>query len=196
LALCGATAHSAQPPRQDNSFEITPFIGYVAGGEFEDALDGSKRDLGADASWGVILNAVQEPGRHYELLYSQQGTQLQGAARMDMDVQYLQLGGSVSFSENTRVMPYFGLTVGAARFSPDEAGLDDETKFALSAAMGLRVPVNERIGVRFDARAFATLLGSDDDIFCASSQGATCRVRVKSDVFMQYAASLGVTIGF
>ena len=54
-----------------------------------------------------------------------------------------------------------------------------------------------RFGVRFDARAFATVLDSEGDLFCVSEGGAgTCSIRAKSDTFLQYAASLGVVIGF
>ena len=83
-----------------------------------------------------------------------------------------------------------------ARFSPDGAGLDDETKLAFTIGGGLRIPINDRFGVRLDLRAFGTVLDSDSDIFCVSSGGATCRIQVKSDFFLQYSANLGVTIGF
>jgi hypothetical protein len=116
---------------------------------------------------------------------------------MDLDVQYLQIGGTVSNPDAERVIPYFGLTVGAARFSPDAAGLSDETKLAFSIAGGLKVPITERIGLRFDARAFVSLLDTDGNIFCVSDNGVgACRIRTKSDTLLQYSAALGVTVGF
>lgn len=179
-----------------NAFEITPFAGYMAGGEFEDAIDGSGRDLDADLSWGIMLDAAADAWRNYELLYAQQSTQVGGVEKFDLKVRYLQIGGTVAWPDAQRVIPYFGLTVGAAQLSPDRAGMDDETNFAFSVAGGLRVPLTERLGLRFDARAFVTLLDSDGEIFCVSSEGATCRIRAKSDTFIQYAAFLGVVMGF
>jgi len=190
------TPRSSSNPETAPAFEVTPFIGQMAGGEFEDPLDGRDRDLDADTNWGIILNALASPGRHYELLYTRQSTELEGESRLDMDVHYLQIGGTVSYLDAQRVIPYFGLTVGAAQFEPGSAGMDDETKFAFSVATGVRVPINDRVGVRLDLRAFVTLLGGDEDIFCVSSGGASCRVRVKSDTLTQYAASLGVAIRF
>ena len=78
-----------------------------------------------------------------------------GVEPFDMDVEYLQFGGTVSYpdTEVTHVIPYFGMTVGAARFSPDGAGLDDETKFAFTIGGGVRIPINDRFGVRLDLRA-------------------------------------------
>ncbi|HEX2494278.1 MAG TPA: hypothetical protein VHK24_10920 [Steroidobacter sp.] len=194
--LLGSPVLAADNEPAHNAFEITPLVGYMFGGEFEDPLDGTDRDLDADAAFGVIFNIADDYWRHYEFLYTRQSTQLEGADNIDMDVQYLQLGGIVSNPEAKYAIPYFGLTVGAALFSPDQSGLDDETNFAFSAAGGVRVPITDHIGVRFDARAFVTLFDSSGDVFCVSSGGATCRIRVKSDAFLQYAASLGVIIGF
>jgi hypothetical protein len=191
-----APAHAQESPPQANAFEITPFGGFMGGGEFEDTADGSDRDVDEDSSFGVIFNAAVDDWRHYELIYSSQSTQVDGAAPLDLDIQYLQLGGIVSHPEARRVIPYFGLTVGAARLSPDESGLDDETKIAFSAGGGVRVPITDHFGVRLDLRAFVTLLDSDGEIFCVSSEGLTCNIRAKSDTFVQYSAALGITIGF
>jgi Outer membrane protein beta-barrel domain len=179
-----------------NAFEITPFVGYMFGGEFEDPVDSADRDLDGATNFGVIFDFAIESWRQYELLYSMQSTELDGVVPLDMDVQYLQIGGTVSYEEATRVIPYFGMTFGATHFSPDETGLDDETKLSFSVGGGMRVPITDHIGVRFDARAFITLLDTDGEIFCVSSAGATCRIQAKSDVFLQYAAMLGVIIGF
>ena len=198
-ALClSLPAQAADQPREYNDFEFTPFVGYMAGGEFEDPTDDSDRDLDADTDFGIIVDAAAEWWRHYEMLYLRQSTQVDGVEPFDMDVQYLQFGGTVSYpdTEAKHVIPYIAMTVGAARFSPDQAGLDDETKFALTLGGGLRFPITRNFGVRLDLRAFGTLLDSDGDIFCVSSAGATCRIRVKSDFFLQYSANLGVTVGF
>jgi hypothetical protein len=196
IALVAPTAQAAEPVDY-NTFEITPFGGYMFGGEFEDPADDSERDLESDTAFGVIFDVAADSWRHYEFLYASQSTQVEGATPIDMDVQYLQIGGIVSYEEARRVIPYFGLTFGGAHFSPDAPGLDDETKVSFSAAGGVRIPITDHIGVRFDARAFITLLDTDDgQIFCVSSEGATCVIRAKGDTFAQYAASLGVTIAF
>ena len=43
---------------------------------------------------------------------------MDGVKPFDMDVEYLQVGGTVSYPDAEHVIPYFGMTVGAARFSP------------------------------------------------------------------------------
>jgi hypothetical protein len=198
LLLCLASPARAQEARKYNDFEFTPFVGYMAGGEFEDPSDSSDRDLDAGTDFGLIVNAATDWWRHYEMLYARQSTEVDGVAPFDMDVEYLQFGGSVSYpdTEAKYVIPYFGMTIGAARFSPDQADLDDETKFALTMSTGLRIPITEHFGLRLDLRAFGTVLDSDSDIFCVSSAGVTCRIKAKGDFFLQYSANLGVTLGF
>lgn len=198
LLLCLASpARAADPAQQQtNDWEFTPFVGYMAGGEFEDPTDSSDRDLDEDTSFGLIVNAAADTWRHYELLFASQSTSVDGVTPIDMDVQYLQIGGTVNHPDATRVIPYFGLTVGAARFSPDAPGLDDETKLAATIAGGVRIPITDHFGVRLDVRAFLTVLDSESDLFCVSSAGLTCTIRAKSDTFLQYSANLGVTVGF
>jgi hypothetical protein len=195
--LAATSAQAAEPERHGNEFEITPFVGHMFGGKFEDPLDQSDRDVDADTNFGFIANATAgDSSRHYELIYSRQSTQVDGVTPLDLDVQYLHIGGIVSNPDATRVIPYFGLTVGATQFSPGGSGFSDETKLSFSVGTGVRVPITDHIGVRFDARAFITLLESSGEIFCVSSAGATCRISAQSDTFVQYAAALGLIIGF
>jgi hypothetical protein len=197
LLLLASPVRAADPQQQHvNDFEFTPFVGFMGGGEFEDPADNSDRDLDEDSNFGLIVNAAVDEWRHYELLYTTQSTIVDGTTPLDLDVQYLQIGGIVSHPDAERVVPFFGLTVGAARFSPDAAGFDDETKIAFSVAGGFRVPITDHIGVRLDLRAFVTLLDTDGDLFCVSDGGLTCNIRAKSDTFLQYSAALGITVGF
>lgn len=196
LCLASPARAADEPQVHTNDWEFTPFVGYMAGGEFEDPTDNSGRNLDEDTNFGFMVNAAVDSWRHYELLFSSQSTRVKGTTPFDMDVQYLQIGGTVSYPDATRVIPYFGMTVGAARFSPDAPGFDDETKLAFSVAGGFRVPITEHFGVRLDLRAFATVLDTSGDLFCVSDGGLTCNIRAKSDIFLQYSANLGVTVGF
>lgn len=201
MSLAGVALAAAATPAaaQDDYalFEITPFYGYMAGGEFEDPSTNTDRDLDENNNFGVIFNAAVDQWRHYELLYSTQSTEIDGTLPIDLDVQYLQIGGTIANPDAERVIPYFGITVGAARFSPDQSGLDDETKLAFTVGTGLKIPITPHIGVRLDARAFVALLDTDGNIFCVSDNGVgTCAIRTKSDTFLQYHAALGVTVAF
>lgn len=197
--LAAVAAGAAEQGRHVNDFEITPFIGYMSGGKFEDPTDNSDRDLEADTLFGVFADMVAGvPERHYELLYAQQSSTVKGGAPIDMDVQYLHIGGTVGYADTVAyVLPYFGVTFGAARFSPDADGLDDETKLSFSVGGGMKMPITDHIGLRLDARAFITLLDSDSELFCVSdAAGAGCAISARSGTFLQYAAGLGIVAAF
>jgi len=197
--LMATSTHAAQEPPHRNNFEITPFVGEMGGGKFQDATTTSDRDVEGDTDFGVIFNVNADSyERQYEFLYARQSTSVEGVAPLDMDIQYLQIGGIVNFTDTSRfVIPYFGLTVGGTRFEPDINGLDSATKLSFSAGGGLKIPVTDHIGIRLDARAFVTVMNGSADIFCASgSSGGACLIRSQSDTFVQYHIGLGVIAGF
>lgn len=199
-ALLAGAAHAADPGKGASStIEITPFIGAMGGGKFEDPTDSSNRNLDGGSNWGLFFDVnAGSPERQYEMFYTQQGTTVKGAEPFDMDVQYLHIGGIVNFTDAGPVVPYFGMTVGATRFSPDASGLDDETKLSFSAGGGFKYLFTDHFGIRLDARAYVTLLDTDSDIFCVSTPetGAGCRIRAASDTFLQYSGSLGFVAAF
>jgi hypothetical protein len=201
LAACLTLVTGSVQAKEDtdpNQFEITPFIGLMAGGSFEEPNTGDERDVDGDMNYGLFLNLMADvPERQYELLYTQQNTVVEGAVPIDLDVQYLQIGGTVAYPQSPHAIPYVGATVGAARFAPDQAGLDDETKASFSFGGGVRFPITKLIGIRFDVRAFVTLVEDDSDFFCVSAPPvASCTIKTKSDTFVQYTGSLGVSFGF
>lgn len=197
VAAALAPVHAAED-EPATLFEVTPFIGWMAGGGFEDPATNDDRDIEDDTSFGIFLNVMADvPERQYELLYAKQSSTVEGAAPIDLDVHYLQIGGTVAYPQSQYVIPYFGATVGAARFTPDVAGLDDETKISFSIGGGIKFPITDHIGIRFDARAFITLLEDDTEIFCVSEPpSGTCSIKPKSDTFLQYTGSLGLSVAF
>jgi opacity protein-like surface antigen len=201
LLSCIAVTTSAQAAEQvhTNTFEITPFVGFMSGGSFEDPTNNTDRDVDDDSNFGIFLNLVADvPERHYELLYTQQSSVVDGGVPLDLDLQYLQIGGTVGYPQNRYVTPYFGVTVGAARFTPDVSGLDDETKISFSVGGGMKFPITDHFGIRLDVRGFITLLEDDSQIFCVSDPANTsgCAIKPKSDTFVQYTGSLGFIVGF
>jgi len=187
----------AEDEVKDNTFEFTAFGAYLFGGGFEDATDSSSRDLKSSSGFGVLLHLIQVEGAYYELSYSRQSTELEGADPVDMTVEYFQVGGTLEFAEpEWRVKPYIVLTVGAARFAPERSELEEKTAASMSLGWGARVPLSQHFAIRFEARAYASFLNGDSEIFCASSGDLTCAFKVKGDVLLQGQGFLGVTAGF
>lgn len=193
--LLGVLASPAA--RSETAFELTPFVSTVAGGEFEATDDGRSIDLESQSGYGVTFD-IGAPGfdRQYQLYYSRQPTRLEAEPAIDVDVEYLHVGGTLGFRRE-RYEPYIVGTLGATRFSPGPAEYDDETKFSLALGGGLKIPVGEHFAIRFEGRAFLTFVDSDSEIFCVSVGGdATCLIRTSGNAVVQYQALAGVTFRF
>lgn len=189
LAAMVATAASAA----EHSFEITPFAAYRDGGQFMDGA-GAGLDLAGSAGGALALNwRAAEQGTQYELLYSRQSTETDAVAPLEMDIEYLHIGGTTVIGElGSRVEPFAAGGIGATRLTPDTASLSRETRWSFNLGGGVRIPVAAHVRVRLEARGYLTWLGSNADVFCASG----CSIAAKSRTFFQYEALAGVSIGF
>jgi hypothetical protein len=188
------------PSRADWSAEITPFAGFRFGGSFEDNTTGLDLEVDEGESFGIILDVRATHETEYELFYSVQKTELQGEGLFagtplfDLDIHYLHIGGTYLFP-GERVNPFISGGLGLTYFSPDGPGLDSEIYFSLSLGGGTKIPISKRVGLRFEARGFLTILPDNTDIFCVSSGGAACAVRVQGDVFGQVLLLAGISFG-
>ncbi len=200
FALMGPAAAQAAQPR----FEITPFVGYRMGGEFEvDTGDGETDtiDLDDDTTFGLDLGLYRDSNSFYELLYSRQeaglDSSIPGLSGIDVSTEYLHFGGTLLFDHETWYAPYLSLTIGATRLDPKSGGYDSETKFSASIGGGFRFPINERVAAVAGGRAYLTFVGSDNDLFCLSdANGLNCLFKSTGSLYTQFEAQLGLSVRF
>jgi opacity protein-like surface antigen len=183
--------------------EVTPFAGYRFGGSFEDEDTEEDFDLDDDGSLGLILNFPASEFTEYEIYYSRQDTSVDVSgfvvtpARLDMQVEYLQIGGTYLFDTTEKVQPYFVATVGIAKLDPDAAGTNSDTFFSFGVGGGWKFNPNKRVGLRLDGRLLGTLISSDTDIFCQTGpQGNVCAVNIKGESLYQFELQAGVIFRF
>ena len=198
------TAHAADPPpspaqRVETRFEATPFVGFALGGSFTLTNTGQTVDVGDHGSLALALDVEADGGGQYESFYSRQSTTLRENSTFPptgVSVEYLHIGGTALLDDAPRVKPYILGGLGVTRFSPPAPGLVD-TRFSLSLGLGLRVPVNDRLSLRLEARGFATLVSSNAAIFCRSDQtGLLCQIHGHGSTFLQGEALAGVAFAF
>jgi opacity protein-like surface antigen len=189
------------PVRAEWGVELTPFAGFRFGGSFTDNTTGTDLDADEGKSFGLVLGVPATPDTDYELFYSFQATELKGGGGIfpgdtlfDLDIHYLHIGGTYLFP-GEKVRPFIGGGLGLTYFSPDGPGLDSKVYFSLSLGGGTKIPISKRVGLRFEGRGFLTILPNSTDIFCVSSGGAACAVRVQGDVFGQVELLAGITFG-
>ena len=182
------------------SFELTPFVGYQFGGDFQQRygdgfFDNDTRDLDEGESYGLIADFAVSRHFQVELLYSQQETQLKtfdGFApdRFDLDVRYMHAGILWQF-RNQGLRPYIAGSIGGTRF--DFADLGDETRFSTSFGGGVKAMVNDNLGFRFEGRAYTTFVNDGDNAVCGRD---VCFVYNDETFLYQWDVKFGVTFAF
>lgn len=196
LACVAHSAHAAGPAR---AAELTPYIGYRSGDSFADPNSGAALDLDESANQGVIFNLDHDANTQWELVYSQQDTELRlaqpflGQPTIDVNIQYFSFGGIYVFHDTTRpgIEPFVGAGIGMTYMSPD--GLESETDPLLNFVAGYKFFLTENLGLRIEGRAYATALESDATLFCGNG---ACIARVESEGFWQYEANAGLALRF
>lgn len=187
--------------RADRGVEITPFGGFRFGGSFEDNTTGTNFKVGESGSFGLILGLRDTVETHYELLYSFQRTELSGGGifgggpLFDLNIHYLHLGGTYEFPGEGKVLPFISGGLGVTVLVPTGAGLDSSTNFSLSMGGGVKIPLSGKVGLRFEGRGYLTILPNTTNVFCVSSGGTECAVRVQGDVLGQFELLTGLYFG-
>ena len=111
LAICSTSViANAETPPSENSFEITPLVGYRFGGDFE-TVDGETRyttKLAEDTSYGVVFAWKYDHKRQGEFLINHYSTEFsqtggfdpeQPSVKNGLGVTYYHLGGNVPISD-------------------------------------------------------------------------------------------------
>ncbi|NIW25114.1 MAG: hypothetical protein GWN29_11400 [Gammaproteobacteria bacterium] len=184
-------------------FELTPYAGYRFGGTFEDEGNTISVELDDRRSAGFIFNVREAEDTQWEVIFSRQRTradttQLSGLGpRVDVDVEYLQGGGTYQGRVRNGVRAYLSGTLGAARVTPRLSGLGDDTFWSISIGTGLQIRPTARIGIRLEARAWGTLVDSDTRLFCRSGgEIAGCVIQVDGSVLWQIETFAGLVFRF
>ena len=188
--------------QESHDFELTPFVAYRIGGDFEDSETDEEFDLDDSEAFGLIFNIRAKPQGQWEILYAQQSTEVDTAGSfvatesIDLDVQYFQLGGTYLY-DGDRVLPFIALTLGVTHFDPQFADLDSENYFSASFGGGIKMHLTERLGMRLEGRVYSTFLESDSRIFCSSNLGAgECLIQASGTTFNQWEARAGLVFRF
>jgi len=199
-----AVAQGATGKQQTTAykFEITPFIGYRTGGQFEEMDGDAEFELTESESLGFLFNVAANANGQYEFLYAQQSTLLDSAglfvsdSRFALDVEYYQFGGT-HFLDGDVVRPFIAMSVGMSRFDPQPAEFSAESFFAASFGAGVQLNPRGRFGIRLEGRVYTSLVEDDSRIFCGSDSGVGgCLIQIDGTLLTQWEAKAGIVFRF
>lgn len=197
--LVNPALRAETPAPETLRFEVTPFVGYRVGGNFQLLDNGQSVRADDHGSLALAFDVRGADWTQYELFYGRQSTVLSGDAfaPTSVKVEYLHIGGTVALDETPRLKPYLAGGLGVTRLTPDSASGSDDTRFSISLALGVRVPVSQHFSLRLEGRGFLTPINTDSAIFCRSDQnGALCEVRARGSLFFQFDFLAGATYAF
>jgi len=196
LALLVSTATLLVAPAalaeraMDPGFELTGLGGIGFGGDFE-ATDTGGAPFSAQIQAGPLFNAMfgfrpySDEGRLIIVTYQRQFTEVTvrpdsgGSVDLDLDIGYLHAGGEIDGRATKWIHPFFGLTIGATHFSSKQPGAKTTSWFFSGGVHGgIKVPFGDHFGLRFQGRYLGTLLNADKQLFCETSDGASCVLTV------------------
>jgi hypothetical protein len=199
LATCLGLLASQVEAAEPTIVQVVPFGGFRVGGDLEDIDTGASSDIEEAGSFGVALELrYDRDNRWYQLWYSRQGSELRSSGSvLDVDVEYLHLGGTAPIYDDGRVHSYVSGGIGATRLTPGGSGLDDTVEFSGSLGFGVSIPVSERVAFRLEARGYLTLVDPATSIFCASgAPGGACRITATGSTLFQAEITAGIAFGF
>lgn len=179
LVFAAGISTAALAQVREGTVEISPFAGYLFGGEFSrgstDVFD-FRVEADDDVTYGIRLGFNLTDNFEMEF----QASRTESAFVSDDDVLFG--GDGDSFGDLTidyflgyatfnfghgRAVPYFTIGAGVANLDPDVPGTSaqSDTRFTGSLGAGVKVFVNPHFGFRFDGRGYATSLGDNNNNF-------------------------------
>ena len=201
-AACMACASPAAAQEQASKYELTPYAAYRMGGSFDEKDGPGRVDINDSSAEGLLFNIAANPNGQYEIIYARQRTDadisgfLADDSTIDMDVEYFQFGGTYLLDGDT-ARPFVAMTIGITQFDPQLPDTGSESFFSASLGGGIHLRARERLGIRLEARVFATLIDDDSDIFCSSIGGAgTCLIQVDARTLTQWEFRAGLVFRF
>jgi hypothetical protein len=203
LLVIGMVLLASNAIAQEMKFELTPFAGYRFGGTFSVEDSNETYELTDSSSYGVMLDIRQKKyNTQVEILYTRQQTDAIYSAALpddpdiDVDIQILQFGGTYQ-GEGDTVRPYLAATIGGTHIVTRAAGKSSDTFWSGSIGVGFQFRPTSRLGIRLEARGYATLVSSSSSLFCSSGpEGGACLVQIDGKILGQFEALLGVVFRF
>ncbi|HEX6570618.1 MAG TPA: hypothetical protein VF055_01255, partial [Steroidobacteraceae bacterium] len=167
------------------------------GGEFTDVATNKDWELTDGGSFALAADFGISPQTQWELFISHRSSALKASGfspvvdNIGLDVTYFHLGGTYFVEQVGRGFYVVG-GLGLTHFDPRESGLNSETRPSLNLGVGFMLPLGKHVGVKLEARGFATLINSSSAMFCSGG----CVVQIKGDTLGQGELLAGIAARF
>lgn len=156
-------------------FELMPFAGYRTSGSFNvNSLDHAKFVIEDGFNFGLTLGVITSEFTELEFMWSQTDSRLSGSLILpgqeregffDLHTSQFHLNFLYLFPKvNRRAVPYFLMGLGLTYADP-KGETNGETRFSFSLGGGIKAMVNERMGIRLQAKWIPTYINSHSELW-------------------------------
>jgi hypothetical protein len=170
--------------------EVTPFGGYVFGGNMQG--DYGDVHINDNAQYGGMISIAVSRVVDIDLIYNRSDTKAQvdyftynGYVKPSVDIplsiNYMHIGFTKNFRVNPTVSPFIGFNLGTCLFYPKE-DYSDAWFFSVGMNAGAKVYFGKRVGIRLQAQGYMPVQGSGFYMF-AGTGGSGGGVSVYSTLF-------------
>ena len=173
-AQMSAGAAATSTPDYEHKVEVSAMVGYMMNGSINFYAGDIKFSNNTDYTIALVVNTGYGTFVETNYTYSQSVATFRdyytglGSEDIDVDIHYIQLGGIKEFT-TTRARPFGLLTLGASGFVPhDNKSYDSWWSFALNLGLGVKISLNETIGIRLQGRLMMPLAYNGVGFFCGS----------------------------
>jgi len=166
LVLTGASGALAQ------KVELSPFATLPFGGKFETDARGDFPNLDVDdgSGYGLGLGFSLSRSFQLEVFWSHQRSDLVadggffggGFPLSELDIDYYHAGILYQWGGG-QFRPFIAGSLGVTEFGPADPFLDTETRFSVGVGAGAKIFFNQNLGLRFEGRAFSTVIDAGND---------------------------------
>jgi hypothetical protein len=193
----GAHAQSSAGNAVQSENNLTVYGGYRFDGGFTDVTTGKTWELTEGPAYAVAADFGIDRRTQWELFISHRNSALKAsgfspaANNIGLGITYYHLGGTYFVEEVGRGVYVVG-GLGVTNFNPRETNLNSETRFSLNVGVGYMIPVAKHLGVKLEARGYATLVNSSGGFFCSGG----CVVQIEGDLITQAELMAGIVARF
>lgn len=199
-ALIATLAAGAPMPVSAQTVEVVPLAGYRFNNDLFEAAANRPLDVDGAPVVGGALTVDMGEGLWFEALYTHQQVSVTTPAavsgapvRLRASVDQWLAGGTQEFGVG-RVRPFLSGLLGLTRYGADGDHGDNEVRFTIGTGGGVKLPLQRRIGLRFDSRVFGTFV--DFDAQASACAPGLCLVNVDARVVWQWEFTANVVFVF
>ena len=161
--------------------EVTPYAGWMFAGSL--AGTNGRVDVTDDWAYGGMIDIPISPDLIAEIMYTRIDTRATVEQRpdfieeplFDLAIQYFHLGAVYQENVAKKITGFGAFTLGATLFSPKNSVYEDETRFSIALATGLKIYATERLGLRLQGRLLVPMFFTGGSLWCG---GGGCAASV------------------